>query len=83
MSLSIEEIRNLSNEEKKAHRRKTEVFTRIVGYVRRVEAWNYGKREEFKDRKLFSTDLKNETSKNDNRRIYANDGNGTNNPVLS
>lgn len=41
-------------------RQKCEIYSRIVGYVRRIDAWNYGKQAEFKDRKLFSTDLKNE-----------------------
>lgn len=32
---------------------KTEVYSRIVGYMRPVNQWNKGKREEFKDRKTF------------------------------
>lgn len=32
---------------------KTEVYSRIVGYMRPVSQWNDGKREEFKARKLF------------------------------
>ena len=32
---------------------KSEVFSRIVGYMRPVSQWNDGKREEFADRKLF------------------------------
>ena len=43
-------------------RQKTEIYSRVVGYVRRIDAWNYGKQAEFKDRKLFSTDLKDENS---------------------
>lgn len=34
--------------------RETEVYSRIVGYMRPVKQWNKGKRQEFKDRKLFS-----------------------------
>ncbi|MBF0586123.1 ribonucleoside triphosphate reductase [Prosthecochloris sp. N3] len=34
-------------------RRECLVFSRIVGYLRPVEQWNAGKREEFSDRKLF------------------------------
>ena len=30
-----------------------EVYSRIVGYMRPVSQWNYGKQQEFKDRKLF------------------------------
>lgn len=32
----------------------TEVYSRVTGYVRPVGNWNKGKREEFKDRKMFS-----------------------------
>ena len=32
---------------------KTEVYSRVCGYFRPVNAWNKGKREEFKDRKTF------------------------------
>jgi ribonucleoside-triphosphate reductase (formate) len=34
-------------------RQKCEIFSRVVGYVRRIESWNYGKRAEYHDRKLF------------------------------
>jgi anaerobic ribonucleoside-triphosphate reductase len=30
-----------------------EVYSRIVGYLRPVQAWNHGKRQEFIDRKTF------------------------------
>jgi len=30
-----------------------EVYSRVVGYLRPVQAWNYGKRQEFEDRKTF------------------------------
>ena len=30
-----------------------EVYSRVVGYLRPVDNWNEGKREEFKDRKAF------------------------------
>lgn len=33
--------------------RKCEVFSRIVGYYRPVNLWNAGKREEFRQRKMF------------------------------
>ena len=32
---------------------KCEVYSRVVGYLRPVDNWNEGKREEFKDRKVF------------------------------
>ena len=30
-----------------------EVYSRVVGYLRPVSAYNIGKRQEFKDRKVF------------------------------
>jgi anaerobic ribonucleoside-triphosphate reductase len=33
---------------------KTEVYSRIVGYIRPVAQWNNGKAEEYKDRKEYS-----------------------------
>jgi ribonucleoside-triphosphate reductase len=32
---------------------KTEVYSRVVGYIRPVQQWNKGKQAEFKDRKEF------------------------------
>lgn len=32
---------------------KCEVYSRVTGYIRPVNNWNKGKREEFKERKLF------------------------------
>ncbi|HNW05486.1 MAG TPA: anaerobic ribonucleoside-triphosphate reductase [archaeon] len=40
-------------------RQKCEVYSRVVGFVRRVDAWNYGKQAEFKDRKLFKVEENN------------------------
>ena len=34
---------------------KTEVYSRIVGYLRPVSGWNKGKKAEFKDRAVFAT----------------------------
>lgn len=31
----------------------TEVYSRVCGYFRPVKNWNKGKRQEFKDRKVF------------------------------
>jgi ribonucleoside-triphosphate reductase len=33
---------------------KTEVYSRIVGYIRPLQQWNGGKQEEFKDRQEFA-----------------------------
>jgi ribonucleoside-triphosphate reductase len=32
---------------------KTEVYSRVVGYIRPVEQWNKGKQAEFSDRKEY------------------------------
>lgn len=42
-----EELKNVKGTE-------TEVYTRIVGYHRALDSWNKGKREEYKDRTMFS-----------------------------
>lgn len=34
-------------------KQETEVYSRVVGYIRPVPQWNQGKQEEFKDRKTF------------------------------
>jgi len=47
------------NAELAAKRTKCEVYSRVVGFVRRVDAWNYGKQAEFKDRKLFKVSEEN------------------------
>jgi len=31
-----------------------EVYSRVVGYFRPVNQWNNGKKEEFKDRKVYT-----------------------------
>jgi len=33
-----------------------EVFSRVTGFFRPVQAWNKGKTEEFKDRKKYNTE---------------------------
>ena len=35
---------------------KTEVISRVCGYFRPVKFWNRGKKEEFKDRMVFTAD---------------------------
>lgn len=41
----------------------SEVWTRVVGFLRPVQAWNKGKQEEYKDRTEFDTDSSLETLK--------------------
>lgn len=38
-------------------RQRCDIFSRVVGYVRRIDSWNYGKQAEFHDRILFKTDI--------------------------
>ena len=33
-----------------------EVYSRIVGYLRPVQNWNIGKKEEFRERKVYSAE---------------------------
>lgn len=40
---------------------RTEVYSRVVGYIRPVAAWNPGKREEFKFRKTYDYNTFNKT----------------------
>lgn len=37
---------------------KCEVYSRVCGYFRPVSHWNEGKREEFKERKMFNVENK-------------------------
>ena len=37
---------------------KCEIFSRVVGYIRPIEAWNIGKVAEFKDKREFVLDEK-------------------------
>jgi predicted secreted protein len=43
-----------ANEKLKDKRQKTEVYSRIVGYIRPVDQWNPGKQSEWEDRKEFN-----------------------------
>lgn len=56
--MSKDEIKNkiasLKEEMKNAHGTKCEVYSRVVGYLRPVQSWNKGKKEEFLMRKKFN-----------------------------
>ena len=41
------------NEEKQQERQPCEVYSRVVGYLRPVNQWNDGKRNEFEDRQHY------------------------------
>jgi ribonucleoside-triphosphate reductase len=42
---------------------KTEVYSRVCGYHRPVGNWNKGKKEEFRDRKLYTYGTKRRKEK--------------------
>ena len=48
------EIERVKREMEDARGADCEVYARIVGYYRAVRNWNKGKREEYKERKMFS-----------------------------
>ena len=50
------EIAELEKKLENLEGRKTEVYTRIVGYYRSLRNWNRGKREEYSHRVLFDSD---------------------------
>ena len=33
---------------------KCEIYSRVTGYMRPINSWNKGKREEFKDRRAYN-----------------------------
>ena len=47
-------INELNSEQDACHGTPCEVYSRVVGYLRPVQSWNKGKKEEFKMRKKFS-----------------------------
>lgn len=49
-------IAELKEEMKDVHGTECEVFSRVVGYLRPVQNWNKGKKEEFTQRKLFNVE---------------------------
>ena len=48
------EIEQVKHELEDVHGTEAEVYARIVGYYRSVRNWNKGKREEYKERKVFT-----------------------------
>jgi anaerobic ribonucleoside-triphosphate reductase len=46
----------------KEKRQRTEIYSRVVGYLRAISQWNNGKRQEFKERKEFRTGPKSPSS---------------------
>ena len=50
------EIEEVKKELENVHGTGTEVYARIVGYYRTVRNWNKGKREEYNQRLMFSSE---------------------------
>ena len=48
-------------EKKKTKKVLCEVYSRIVGYLRPVQNWNEGKRQEFEDRQTYQIKAVNES----------------------
>ena len=44
-----------------------EIYSRVCGYFRPVANWNRGKKEEFKDRKVFEVPGKEDLKKKDKK----------------
>ena len=40
-------------EKQKRSRQPTEIYSRVVGYLRPISSWNPGKKSEYDDRKVF------------------------------
>lgn len=59
--MKAEEIRNkiaeLKNEMREVKGSKCEVYSRVVGYLRPVQGWNEGKKEEFTLRKMMKVGI--------------------------
>jgi len=47
--MTAKQVKALSNK-----RQRCEVYSRSIGYIRPITQWNVSKKEEFKDRKLYS-----------------------------
>ena len=48
------QIKNLKEQLKDVHGTRCEVYSRVVGYLRPVQSWNRGKKQEFTMRKMFN-----------------------------
>ena len=49
----MEALQHVSLKNKNFQRTKCERYSRIVGYLRPLQQWNLGKKQEFKERKEF------------------------------
>lgn len=53
------------DKEKKPCNCKTEVYSRVVGYIRPTDDWNDAKKDEFDDRKTYDVDRDKDSNDND------------------
>lgn len=70
----IEDFKNVEEIDKKIEELKekrdnvkgmeTEIYARIVGYLREIKDWNLGKKEEYNDRKNFKVKKEKNDKKN-------------------
>ncbi len=52
----LAELAALKKEMQHVHGTKCEVYSRVVGYLRPVQNWNKGKKEEFAMRKVYKVE---------------------------
>jgi ribonucleoside-triphosphate reductase len=54
--------------------KRTEIFSRVVGFYRPIQMWNPGKKEEFRERKNFVVkgEYNDNTKKDENNRENSN-----------
>lgn len=52
----LKEITELKEAQANCHGTKCEVYSRVVGYLRPVQGWNKGKKEEYAMRKVYDVE---------------------------
>lgn len=52
----LKEIAELKEAQANSHGTKCEVYSRVVGYLRPVQGWNKGKKEEYAMRKVYDVE---------------------------
>ncbi len=52
----LKEIAKLKKAKANSHGTKCEVYSRVVGYLRPVQGWNKGKKEEYAMRKVYDVE---------------------------
>lgn len=52
----LKEVAELKKAKTNCHGTKCEVYSRVVGYLRPVQGWNKGKKEEYAMRKMYEVE---------------------------